>query len=424
MREANSVTTETTASNLLQGAEQLFLEVRDLRRALHRRPECGLQLPRTQETVLRFLAPLAALEITAGSRLSSITAVLRGQAPLPAGTRRPVVLLRADMDALPITEDTGHEFSSEHGGVMHACGHDLHSAALCGAAALLHARRRELAADVVLMFQPGEETYFGAKYMIEEGVLEAAGRRADAAFGLHVQASGLAKGVFASRPGPLMAGCDELHARVVGSGGHGSTPHLAKDPVPVMAEIVLALQTLVTRSYDPFDPVVITVGRVQAGTAGNITPDAAEFDATVRMFSIEHREQLIADVERICEGIAAAHGMSTELRWAEPYPVTLADPDENEYASGVVRGLFGEDAYAELRDPYSASEDFAWVLQQVPGTFLSLGAAGDPDQSPAASLHSPQVRFDETVLPRAVACLAGLALRRQPVRLAASALDS
>ncbi|HKU11248.1 MAG TPA: M20 family metallopeptidase [Sinomonas sp.] len=405
------------SASVLREAEQIFEEVRDLRRALHRHPECGLNLPLTQEAVLRRLAPMDALELTAGSRLSSITAVLRGQGPLPAGTRRPVVLLRADMDALPIIEDTGLEFSSENVGVMHACGHDLHAAALVGAASVLHEHRRELIADVVFMFQPAEETYFGAKYMIEEGVIEAAGRRADAAFGLHVQASDLPAGVFASRPGPLMAGCDELHARVVGLGGHGSTPHVAKDPVPVVAEIVLALQTLAARGYDPFDPVVITVGRIQAGSAGNVIPDFAEFDATVRMFSPQHRERLISDIERICQGITAAHGLSVELSWAEPYPVTVADPGENEYAASVVRGLLGAESYQELKHPYSASEDFARVLREVPGTFLSLGARPIRDHPQTAGLHSAQVTFDESVLPRAVACLASLALNREPVML-------
>jgi hippurate hydrolase len=197
----------------------------------------------------------------------------------------------------------------------------------------------------------------------------------------------------------------------------------AKDPVPVVAEIVLALQTLAARGYDPFDPVVITVGRIQAGTAGNVIPSFAEFDATVRMFSPGHRERLISDIERICNGIAAAHGMSIELSWAEPYPVTVTDPGENEYAASVVRELLGEEAYRELKHPYCASEDFARVLREVPGTFLSLGAGSERDDPHTGGLHSAQVRFDESVLPRAVACLTGLALYRGPVKLGGEGED-
>jgi hippurate hydrolase len=319
------------------------------------------------------------------------------------------------MDALPVAEMTGLEFASEIDGVMHACGHDLHAAALFGAVRLLHDRQAQLAADVVFMFQPAEEAYVGARYMIEEGVLDAAGRRADAAFGLHVQCSQLAKGVFSSRSGPLMAGCDELIVRVVGEGGHGSTPFLAKDPVVVAAEMVTAFQTLVTRSYNPFDPVIVTVGRLQAGTASNIIPEYADFDATVRTFSPEHRERLVGDLERLCYGIAGAHGLSAELRWAEPYPATVADHTENEYAATTVRESFGVEAYTELAHPHSGSEDFAWVLREVPGTFLSLGASLEDDPLRGPGLHSAHAAFDESVLPRAVALLSELALRRPPV---------
>ncbi|MEA5457321.1 M20 family metallopeptidase [Sinomonas sp. JGH33] len=404
-----------SASSALEEAHGILPDIRELRRLLHRFPELGTHLPRTQAEVLRRLERLEGLEITPGAKLTSVTAVLRGQAPLPERTRRPVVLLRADMDALPITEETGLDFASEVDGVMHACGHDLHTAALYGAARVLHARRHELVADVVFMFQPAEEAYVGVKWMIEEGVLDAAGRRADAAFGLHVQSSQLAKGVFSSRPGALMAGCDELLVRVRGVGGHGSTPFLAKDPVPVAAEMVVAFQTLVTRGYDPFDPVIVTVGRIQAGTAGNIIPECADFNATVRMFSPHHRERLVGDLERLCRGIAHAHGMSVELAWAEPYPVTMADPVENAYAAAVVREILDDSAFIDLEHPHTGSEDFAWVLQEVPGTFLSLGASASSDPATAPSLHSPHATFDESVLPRAVACLAELALRRDPV---------
>lgn len=401
----------------IEAAQRILPEVLELRRVLHRFPEQGLDLPRTQAEVLDRARALEGVEVSIGTKQTSVTAVLRGSRPLPEGTRRPVVLLRGDMDALPVREDTGLEFSSEIEGAMHACGHDLHTAALFGALRLLHSRRHELAADAVFMFQPGEEAYYGAKYMIEEGVLDAAGRRADAAFGLHVFSAFFPNGVFHSRPGTLMAGCDELFVRVVGRGGHGSMPYLAKDPVPVAAEMVQAFQTLVTRQFNPFDPVVITVGRLAAGSAGNIIPDYADFDASVRVFSAEHRERVVADLERMCRGIAAAHGMEVELRWAEPYPVTVTDPAEHEYAGRVLREAFGDDAFAEMEYPLNGSEDFSWVLREVPGAFLCLGASVADDPMSVDNNHSPRAVFDESVLPRAVAGLAELALHREPVAL-------
>src|SRR5688500_10282203 len=249
-------------------------ELAALRRELHRTPEIGLQLPRTQQTVLAALDGLP-LEISTGTGLTSVTAVLRGG----ADANGPVVVLRGDMDALPIVERSGEDFSSKNPGAMHACGHDLHTAGLVGAARRLSAGRAELPGDVVFMFQPGEEGFDGAGHMIAEGVLDAAGRPADAAYGLHVIASEYRKGVFTSRPGPLMAASDGLFVRVIGKGGHGAMPHDTHDPVPAACEMVMALQAMVTRGFDVFDPVVLTVGVLQAGTKRNIIPDDAMFEA-------------------------------------------------------------------------------------------------------------------------------------------------
>jgi hippurate hydrolase len=217
---------------------------------------------------------------------------------------------------------------------MHACGHDLHTAGLVGAARLLGERRAELRGDVVFMFQPGEEGWDGAGAMIEESVLYAAGRRADAAYGLHVFANMLPLGVVSSRPGPLMAASSGLYVTVRGAGGHGSRPHAANDPVVVAAEIVTALQTLVTRRFDVFDPVVITVGTFQAGTRRNIIPETAVFEATVRTLS----EVQLVEVEkasvRLCEQIADAHGCRAEVRFEREYPETVNDPDATAFALG------------------------------------------------------------------------------------------
>ncbi len=331
------------ALSLLDRARALGPELVALRRDLHRVPELDRALPRTQALVLDALAGLAGpgFEVTTGAGLSSVTAVLRGGAHDGTG---PVVLLRGDMDALPVREETGLPFASEYDGRMHACGHDLHVAGLVGAARLLHERRHELAGDVVLMFQPAEETTAGALAMIEEGVLAAAGRPASAAYCLHVMASGRPLGTWFSRPGPLMAASDEFVVRVVGVGGHGSAPHLTRDPIPVACEMVTALQTLVTRRVDIDDPVVVTVGRFAAGTKENIIPDEAVFEATIRSFSPANRVMMEDAVLRLLDGIASAHGLRAEVEWTPGYPPTVNDPEEYAFARDTLVDLFGADA--------------------------------------------------------------------------------
>ncbi|GAA4527778.1 M20 metallopeptidase family protein [Amycolatopsis samaneae] len=391
--------------NLRSDAGQLRGELVELRRALHRVPEIGLHLPRTQELVLAALDGLG-MEVTVGRALSSVTAVLRGGRP--GGT----VLLRGDMDALPVTERSGVEFSSRHEGAMHACGHDLHTAGLVGAARLLADRRADLPGDVVFMFQPGEEGHDGAGRMIEEGVLTAAGRPADAAYGLHVSAAKFPRGVFTGRPGPLMAASGGLFVRVLGAGGHGSAPHVARDPVPAACEMVTALQTMVTRGFDVFDPVVVTVGVFQAGTRRNVIPDDATFEATVRSFSPETREAVGARAVRICEGIAAAHGLDVEVRYEVEYPLTVNDAGEHEFLAGTVREVFGEERFAALPDPLTGSEDFSRVLEAVPGAYVFLGASTADDPARAPDNHSPLATFDDGVLPDGAALLAELAVRK------------
>lgn len=379
------------------------------RRELHQIPEVGLRLPRTQEKVLAALDGLP-LEISTGTGLTSVTAVLRGQGG--DSTDDGVVLLRGDMDALPVTEQTGADYSSRHDGLMHACGHDLHTAGLVGAAHLLSQHRDRLSGDIVFMFQPGEEGWNGAGHMIDEGVLDAAGRRADAAFGIHVLSSIVPNGVFASRPGPLMAASDGLFVRVVGAGGHGSRPFQALDPVPVAAEMVTALQTMVTRRFDVFDPVVVTVGVFNAGTRRNIIPDDARFEATIRSFSAQARERAAELSVRLCKDIAASHGLEAEVRYEQEYPVTVNHAAEHEFAAETVREVFGADRFRPMADPLTGSEDFSRVLDQVPGAFVFLGAtfADDPDTTDYN--HSPRAAFDDSVVADATTLLAELALRR------------
>ncbi|WP_125609661.1 M20 metallopeptidase family protein [Specibacter cremeus] len=393
-------------------AEQLREDLIGFRHDLHKIPEIGLDLPRTQALVLAKINELDGVEVTRGERQSAVTVVLRGGKDNPGGGERQVVLLRGDMDALPVTEETGLEFSSTIPGAMHACGHDVHTSALYGALRLLHERREELAVDVVFMFQPGEETYDGARFMVADGVLDAAGRRADVAFGLHVFSGEYDNGVFYSRPGPLMAGCDELFVTVRGEGGHGSTPHLTRDPVPVACEMVLAMQTLVTRHFNVFDPVVATIGKLVAGTAGNIIPDNATFDVTLRTFSPGHKERLLAELQRLFRGIAQGHGMTVDITVAPDYPVTVNDAAEYAYAGEVIADVFGAGSFREMAFPVPGSEDFSHVLREVPGAFIMLGATTAATPAEGASNHSPRAAFDDAVVPRAAAALAELAFRR------------
>ncbi|MFC9974776.1 M20 family metallopeptidase [Spirillospora sp. NPDC127200] len=396
--------------SLYQNASDLREELSELRRALHREPELGLDLPRTQEKVLAALDGLP-LEISTGRALSSVTAVLRGGRPGSGG--RPAVLLRGDMDALPVQEDTGLDYASQVPGVMHACGHDLHVAGLVGAARLLAARRDELPGDVVFMFQPGEEGMGGAKIMIDEGVLDAAGERVVAAYGLHVFSTVLPQGMVATRPGTVLAASDAVRVTVRGEGGHGSSPHAANDPVPAVAAMVGALQTMITRNLDVLDAAVVTIGSVHAGSAGNVIPETASFEATVRSFSEDAHRRVRAGVERVVRGIAAAYGVEADLDYQEQYPVTVNDATEAGFALRTAQEVLGGGRAIEAPRPMAGSEDFSFVLQHVPGAFLGLGACpADREPATAPMNHSPQAAFDDAVLPDAATLLAELAVRR------------
>jgi len=384
-------------------------DIAELRHAIHREPEIGLDLPKTQAKVLDALAGLP-LEISTGRGLSSVTAVLRGGQRSGSG---PVVLLRGDMDALPVTEETHLPYASAIPGVMHACGHDLHTAMLAGAARLLSARQAELPGSVIFMFQPGEEGYAGAREMIREGVLEAAGPRPVAAYGLHVTSNRLPCGTFSTRPGPMLAAADQITVTVHGRGGHASQPHLAADPIPATCEMVLALQTMVTRKFDVFDPVVITVGSLHAGTIDNVIGDQARFLATARSYSSRSRTALAEQVPRLIKDIASAHGLSADVEYATEYPVTVNDAAEAAFAGETIAAAFGPDRGETAQFPITGAEDFSFVLEEVPGAFVFLGAC-PPDRDPetAPTNHSALATFDDAALAEGTALYAELALRR------------
>ncbi|MBZ5739363.1 M20 metallopeptidase family protein [Nocardioides mangrovi] len=392
--------------DLLDDARGLADDLVELRRRLHREPEVGLELPRTQAAVLDAIDGLG-LEVTTGTGATSVTAVLRGGRRPAEGA--PVVLLRGDMDALPMEEKTGLGFAAVNG-AMHACGHDLHTASLVGAARLLHQHRDRLRGDVVLMFQPGEEGYDGAGVMVREGVLDAAGRRADAAYATHVSAAEVPLHRVTGRAGPLLAASHGLTVTVRGVGAHGSTPFRGRDPIVAMAEMITSLQAMVTRRFDVFDPVVLTVGVVHAGTRRNIIPDTAQFEATVRRFSDANEARLTEAIHETLHGVARAHGVEVEIEYVAGYPLTVNDPAEAAFAARVTEDLLGPGSYESLTEPSTASEDFSRVLAEVPGAMIFLGATpagADPQAAP--SNHDPRAVFDEAALPDGAALLATLA---------------
>lgn len=391
-------------SDIATAAEAIQPELVKLRHAIHQEPEIGLDLPKTQAKILAAIDGLG-LEISTGKSLSSVTAVLRGN------NSNKSVLLRADMDALPVTELADLPFKSQINGAMHACGHDLHVSMLIGAVKLLVANKEKLNGDVVFMFQPGEEGYDGAGHMIKEGVLKASGKKADATYGIHVMSAGIPTGSFTTKPGTMMASSDELHVTVVGMGGHGSQPHTAKDPIPVAAEMISALQLMITRSFNAFDPVVITVGQFHAGTKANIIPDTAEFQATMRTFSKESRERVQAETVRLCKSIAEGYGLTAEVRVVEQYPVTANNPNHAEFVGQVAQDLFGEAGYLEMPYPIAGAEDYSRVLEEVPGSYVFLGASVEKDFAKAEVNHSPRAQFADGVMHRGTALLSELAIR-------------
>jgi amidohydrolase len=395
----------TSSADLLAAAYSDADRTIDLRRRLHRQPEIGLQLPRTQATVLEAFEGLP-VEVTTGRSTTSVVAVLRGARP------GPTYLLRGDMDALPVHEDTGLPFASEVPGAMHACGHDTHVAMLLGSARLLAERRDELAGQVVFMVQPGEEGFHGARYMLEEGLLDVVPEApVSGAFALHISSS-FPSGTINVRPGPMMAAADQWRMAVRGRGGHASMPHTAADPVPVAAEIVLALQSMVTRRVDVFDPAVVTVGHIEAGSANNVIPDTAFMEGTIRTLSAECRADVVASVQRVASHVAAAHEMTVEFEHVEGYPVTVNDPGVAAQVLTTTTELLGEPASALMAAPLMGAEDFSYVLERVPGAMAFLGACPpgmEPGEAPAN--HSNLVVFDEEPLPAGVALYAQMALQ-------------
>jgi hippurate hydrolase len=386
--------------NLLQDARSIADRITALRRAIHAEPELGLETPKTLAKVKAELADLP-LEWREGKSCTGAVAVLN------AGKQGRSVLLRGDMDALPMPEETGLEFASTVPGRMHACGHDTHTAMLAGAARLLAARADALPGEVRFMFQPGEEGYHGARFMLDDGLLDPL---PEAAFALHIMPNA-PHGVIGSRAGTLLASADMLEIAVVGRGGHASMPHNTRDPVPVACEIVLALQTMVTRRFEATEAVVVTVTQIDAGTAHNVIADRALMKGTIRTLSPEKRQAVWADIRRVAENIAAAHDCAAEVKVTEGFPPTVNDERAVALAEAVAKSLpAGE--FMRMATPIMGAEDFSYVLEKVPGMMAFLGVAEEgADFRQCCSIHSTRMMVDETVLPRGTAFLAGCATR-------------
>jgi hippurate hydrolase len=375
----------------------------ELRRAIHADPEIGLHCPRTTQKLRAAIADLP-LDIHESTSTTGFIAILRG-----GRDNGRTVLLRGDMDALPMQEETGLPFASQVPGAMHACGHDAHSAMLVGAARALCARRETLSGSVVFMFQPGEEGYHGARFMIEDGLLDI--QRPQAAFALHIMPNAPA-GLFCSRPGALLASTDALNISVRGKGGHAAMPHDGIDPIPVACEIVTALSSFVARQIAVTDPAVLSITQINAGSAYNIVPDEVKMKGTLRTLSAATRTKAREGLTRIAEHVALAHGCSAEVVIDDGYPVTMNDPRALGLMRDVAQKLGGESAWHTLPAAIMGGEDFSYVLREIPGamSFIGVARAGtDPATNPP--LHNTHMTIEEEVMARGIAMHCAVAER-------------
>src|SRR5215212_58211 len=379
---------------LQQEIEENFGEkIIALRRDIHREPELGFDTEKTAGKVLAALEGLP-LDLETGVAKNGIVATLEGDGD------GPTVALRADMDALPILENTGLPFASETEGRMHACGHDGHTSMLVGAAHALSGMRGRLDGTVKFVFQPAEEGGGGGKVMVDEGVAD----DVSSIFALHLW-PGLPFGKVATKAGPIMAAADAFEMDVKATGAHGAMPHLAADAVVIAAQVVTALQTVVSREVDPVEPAVLTVGEIGAGTAFNVIPDRAHLGGTVRTLNSDLRERMPGRMEAVARGVAKGMRGDANLDYTFSYPVTVNDEAAADRALSVAGDLFGGESVLELPNPSMGAEDFAFFLEKVPGAFIWLGVGED-----VSGLHTPKFAFDEEILPRGSALLAALAL--------------
>jgi amidohydrolase len=367
------------------------------RRHFHAHPELSLEEFKTAAFIERELRECGFEEIRTGIGKTGILATLRGERP------GPVTLLRADMDALPIEEVNDAPYRSRNGGVMHACGHDGHMAMLLAAARTLSRRRSEVSGALIFCFQPGEEGFAGNKMMIEDGALE--NPHVDRTFALHLY-SGLGVGKIGVRDGPFFASSDRFDVELVGKGGHGAMPHAAIDPIVAAASLVTLFQTIASREVAPQQPVVVTVGSLQAGTTFNVIPERANLQGTVRAFDEGVRVTIPKRMERLISGLCEAMRLEYRFDYRVVYPPTVNDPRTNDVVRAVAANVVGS---ANVVDPHEIvmwSEDMAFMQQERPGAYFLIGARG-PVKG-AEPQHSARFDIDEAALEVGFAMLVGL----------------
>lgn len=381
-------------SDFLSDAQALFKYTQSMRRDFHTHPELGFQEVRTAGIIAKELTALG-LEVHTGIGITGVVALLEGAKP------GPVVLVRADMDALPIREETGAPYASQNHNVMHACGHDSHTAVLLTVAKMLYAHRSKLSGTVKFMFQPAEEGMGGAERMIEDGVLE--NPKVDVALALHVW-NEKPVGWIGITGGPVMAGAEIFKIKVCGKGGHGALPHLAVDPILAAAQIVSALQGIVARNIAPLQKAVVSVCTIHGGELFNVIPPAVEMTGTIRTFEPAVRTRVLERFEKTVHSIAEGMGCQAEIEQQSLTPATINHPETAARVQAIARRLFSE---VDLDTNYitMGSEDFAYVQEKVPGCFIFIGSS-NPEKGLDAGHHHPRFDIDEAALPRGVALLA------------------
>jgi hippurate hydrolase len=371
---------------VLPGIAEMQDEMIALRHSLHAHPELGFEEFVTSERVARCLTQWG-FEVTTGVGKTGVVATLKNGEGRSIG-------LRADMDALPIQETTGLPYASRIDGVMHACGHDGHTATLLTAAKYL-AQTRAFNGTLQLIFQPAEEGLGGARKMLEEGLLERF--PCDAIFAMH-NVPGHPAGHLGFYSGPFMASADTVTIHIIGNGGHGAVPHKAVDPVLVCASIVVALQSIVSRNVNPQDMAIITVGSIHAGSASNVIPSSATMSLSVRALTPEIRQLLEVRITDLVNGQAASFGARADIDYQHCHPVLINHPEPTAFAREVAREWLGEERLIDDLRPFTASEDFAFILEKCPGSYLVIGN-GNGDGDSGCLLHNPGYDFNDACLP-------------------------
>lgn len=379
-------------------AESMFDWLVEIRRDIHEHPEIGMQETRTAAKAAEMLGRFG-LEVKTGIGVTGVTGLLKG------GSDGKTIAVRADMDALPIEEETGLPFASKNKGVMHACGHDGHVTMALGAARILSELRDDIKGNVKFIMQPAEENYGGARDLVEEGVLE--NPKVDAIIALHIGTKNDV-GKIALKPGPMGASADVFVISVNGKGGHGSEPQACVDPIHIAAHVITAINTMIPRTLDAREPVVVSICSIQGGTAFNIIPDSVHLGGTVRTLSLERQEEMPKKLEDIVRGVTATFGAKFDFTYIHGAPVTANDPEMTELMGGVAGELWGPEGVVDMKKPMMGSEDYSYYVQKVPGVMGMLGARKEDAPYPN---HHPKFDFDEHCLPRGAELLAATAIK-------------